>query len=46
MSNSSSTPLIKKDESERVKAILNNVSADGLRGFVPDALTEHTALRE
>jgi len=34
------------DESERVTAVLNDVSADDLRGFVRDALAEHAELRE
>jgi len=35
-----------QDESERVEAVLDDVSADDLRGFVRDALTEHTEVRE
>jgi uncharacterized Zn finger protein len=35
-----------QDESERVEAVLDDVSADDLRGFVRDALAEHAALRE
>jgi uncharacterized Zn finger protein len=35
-----------QDEIERVEAVLDEVSADDLRGFVRDALAEHTALRE
>ena len=34
------------DESERVEAVLDDVSADDLRGFVRDALAEHAELRE
>jgi uncharacterized Zn finger protein len=35
-----------QDESERVEAVLDDVSADDLRGFVRDALAEHAGLRE
>jgi uncharacterized Zn finger protein len=35
-----------QDESERVETVLGDVSADDLRGFVRDALAEHTELRE
>jgi len=35
-----------QDESERVEAVLDDVSADDLRGFVRDALAEHADLRE
>ncbi|MEF8882114.1 MAG: hypothetical protein V5A34_06285 [Halapricum sp.] len=35
-----------QDESERVEAVLDDVSADDLRGFVRDALAEHAELRE
>ncbi|MFQ3318511.1 MAG: putative Zn finger protein [Natronomonas sp.] len=35
-----------QDESERVEAVLDDVSADDLREFVRDALAEHTELRE
>jgi len=35
-----------KDESERVEAVFDDVSADDLRGFVRDALAEHAELRE
>ncbi|TKX74605.1 hypothetical protein EXE46_07835 [Halorubrum sp. GN11_10-6_MGM] len=35
-----------QDESERVEGILEDVSADDLRGFVRDALAEHPELRE
>jgi uncharacterized Zn finger protein len=35
-----------QDESERVEAVLDDVSADDLREFVRDALAEHAALRE
>jgi uncharacterized Zn finger protein len=35
-----------QDESERVEAVLDDVSADDLRGFVRDALAGHTELRE
>jgi len=35
-----------KDESESVEAVLNDLSADDLRGFVRDALAEHAELRE
>lgn len=34
------------DESERVEAVLDDVSADDLRGFVRDTLAEHAELRE
>ncbi|MDL0145241.1 SWIM zinc finger family protein [Halobacterium salinarum] len=34
------------DESEGVEAVLDDVSADDLRGFVRDALAEHAELRE
>jgi len=35
-----------KDESEAVETVLEDVSADDLRGFVRDALAEHAELRE
>ena len=35
-----------QDESERVEAIIEDVSAEDLRGFVRDALAKHTELRE
>jgi uncharacterized Zn finger protein len=35
-----------RDESERVETVLDDVSADDLRGFVRDALAEHAELRE
>jgi len=35
-----------QDASERVEAVLEDVSADDLRGFVRDALAEHAELRE
>ncbi len=35
-----------QDESERVEAVLGDVSAEDLRGFVRDALAEHAELRE
>ncbi|MFB6223424.1 MAG: SWIM zinc finger domain-containing protein [Haloarcula sp.] len=35
-----------QDESESVEAVLDDVSADDLRGFVRDALAEHAELRE
>jgi len=35
-----------QDESERVEAVLEDVSADDLRAFVRDALAEHSELRE
>ena len=35
-----------QDESEGVEAVLDNVSANDLRGFVRDALAEHAELRE
>jgi uncharacterized Zn finger protein len=35
-----------QDESERVEAVINDVSTDDLRGFVCDALAEHAELRE
>jgi uncharacterized Zn finger protein len=35
-----------QDESERVEAVLDDVSADDLRGFVRDALAERAELRE
>ena len=35
-----------QDESGRVGSVLDNVSADDLRGFVRDALAEHPELRE
>jgi uncharacterized Zn finger protein len=35
-----------QDESERVESIINDVSADDLRGFVRDALADHAELRE
>ena len=35
-----------QDEAERVEAVLDDVSADDLRGFVRDTLAEHTELRE
>ncbi|MEF8978195.1 MAG: SWIM zinc finger family protein [Haloarculaceae archaeon] len=34
------------DESERVEAVIDDVSAEDLRGFVRDALAEHAELRE
>lgn len=38
-----STP---QDESERVEAVIDDVSAEDLRGFVRDALAEHPELRD
>jgi uncharacterized Zn finger protein len=35
-----------QDESESVEAVLDDVSAEDLRGFVRDALAEHAELRE
>ena len=35
-----------QDESERVEAVVEDVSAEDLRGFVRDALAEHPELRE
>ncbi len=35
-----------EDASESVEAVLNDLSADDLRGFVRDALAEHAELRE
>jgi len=35
-----------QDESERVEAVIDDLSADDLRGFVRDALAEHAELRE
>ncbi|MCQ4334108.1 hypothetical protein KM295_11580 [Natronomonas sp. F2-12] len=35
-----------QDESEDIETILEDVSADDLRGFVRDALAEHAALRD
>jgi uncharacterized Zn finger protein len=35
-----------QDESERVEAVIDDVSADDLRTFVRDALAEHAELRE
>jgi uncharacterized Zn finger protein len=35
-----------QDESERVEAVVEDVSVDELRGFVRDALAEHPELRE
>ncbi|AEN07097.1 SWIM zinc finger domain-containing protein [Halolamina sp.] len=35
-----------QDESERVEAVLDDVSVDDLRGFVRDALADHAELRE
>lgn len=35
-----------QDESEDVETVLDDVSADDLRGFVRDALAEHAELRE
>jgi uncharacterized Zn finger protein len=35
-----------QDESERVEAVIDDVSVDDLRGFVRDALAEHAELRE
>lgn len=34
------------DDSERIETVLDEVSADDLRGFVRDALAEHAELRE
>jgi uncharacterized Zn finger protein len=35
-----------QDKSERIEAVLEDVSADDLRGFVRDLLAEHAELRE
>ncbi|ADE03681.1 SWIM zinc finger family protein [Haloferax volcanii] len=35
-----------QDESERVEAVIDDVSAEDLRGFARDALAEHPELRE
>jgi len=35
-----------QDESDRVEAVIDDVSTDDLRGFVRDALAEHPELRE